>query len=416
MITIRSSGPRDAADGYVRHTAHIGATGIDDIWFMIPGDAQPVSEDWLLPVGIVVGMALGEDVHIAGRVSESLFDSADEIQRITEHRHDTLTRVRVTADEVGPAPESPQAHVASCFSCGVDSFHTVLDPEQGIDSLLYVHGLEALVGDERMLALVLPRVRDAAAELGLPLRLAETNWRTVVEPVAGHDYFASIPLIFAVAHLMGSDVTRLVLPSTCDPYFREDDPTSVTSYVRLWGTERTETVEHGRVPRFEKICGLVSSEVAMRHLRVCWLRRHPVYNCGRCVKCIRTRVHLKLAGAEGRCLTFPNRLDLDEVRRAPSETPIHLNYIDESIAEAQAQGLTDLAEALRVQRTRPAEDRAARHDSTGALDRFFDSLGRSYRKRRFDASLRRLKRRSRSEHLFSVFGPDRSRDKHVQEG
>jgi hypothetical protein len=413
MITIRSSGPRDAAEGYVRHTAHVDEANIDDIWFMTPGDVHPVSEDWLLPVGIVVGMALGEDVHIEGRVSESLLDAADEIQRIIEHRHDTLKRVRVTADEVGPAPEGPRPRVASCFSCGVDSFHTVLDPEQGIDSLLYVHGLEARVGDQRMLGLVLPRVRDAAAELGLPLRLAETNWRSIVEPLAGHDYFVSMPLIFSVVHLMGSEVTRLVVPGTHDPYFREDDPTSVASYVRLWGTARTETVEHGRVPRFEKIRSIVTSDVAMRHLRVCWLRRHPIYNCGRCVKCIRTRVHLRLAGAEGRCVTFPHTLDLEEVRRAPSETAIHLNYIDESIAEAEAQGLTDLAEALRVQRTRPAEERAARHDSTGALDRFVEGLGRSYRKRRFDASLRRLKRRSGSEHLFSLFGPDVSGGKHV---
>jgi hypothetical protein len=413
MIRIRSSGPQDAAEGYVRHTAHVEAANMDDIWFMTPADVQPVAEDWLLPVGIVVGMALGEDVHIEGRVSESLLDSVDEIQRITEHRHDSLRRVGVTADEVSHPPEGTRPHVASCFSCGVDSFHTVLDPDQTIDSLLYVHGLEALVGDERMLALVLPRVRDAAAELGLRLRLAETNWRSVVEPLAGHDYFATMPLIFAVAHLMGSDVTRFVLPGTSDPYFREDDPTSVASYVRLWGTARTETVEHGRVPRFEKIRGLVTSDIAMRHLRVCWLRRHPIYNCGRCVKCIRTRVHLELAGAEGRCATFPPTLDLEEVRRAPSETPIHLNYIDESIAEAEAQGLTDLAEALRVQRSRPADDRAARHDSTGAFDRFVEGLGRSYRKRRFDASLRRMKRQSGSEHLFSLFGPDVSEGEHV---
>jgi hypothetical protein len=203
---------------------------------------------------------------------------------------------------------------------------------------------------------------------------------------------------------MGSDLARLVVPGTHDPWSPPEDPSSVASYVGHWGTEGLEVVEHGHASRLEKIRCVAKSDIAMRRLRVCWARRHPVYNCGRCIKCMRTRVHLKLAGAEGRCETLPPHLPLDEIRRAQPETQVHLNYIDESIAAAESQGLTDLAAALRIQRDRRAEAptwwQAARAGSEHSLQR----LHRSYRKRRSDAALRRLKQRNGSDHLFNCLG------------
>jgi hypothetical protein len=373
---------------------------------MTPANTRPLSDDWLLPVGVVIGMALGEDVHIAGRVSESLLTSMEEIQRIAVLRRDALEHIRITADEVGPAPRAERPRVVSCFSAGVDAFYTVLDPGLEIDGLLYVHGLEAHVGDQRMLALALPQIRAAALELGRPLRLAETNWRSVIEPLAGNDYFVTMPLLFAIAHLMASEVTRLIVPGTHDPYFALENPSSVCSYVRLWGTQGLETVEHGHVPRFEKVRRLTESDVAMRRLRVCWGRRHPVYNCGHCVKCTRTRVQLKLAGAEGRCLTLPPRLTLREIRRAEPETPDHVSYIDENIAEAESQGLTDLAAALRFQRDQPAGATTWGQAARAESERFLRGLFRSYRKRRFDSRLRSLKQEAGFDHLFNYIRSD----------
>jgi hypothetical protein len=407
MIRIRPSAPQDAAKNYVRRTAHIeSAAGIDDIWFMTPTDTHPLSDDWLLPVSTVIGMALGEDVHIAGRVSERLLVSMEEIQRIGALRNDRLELVGITAEEVASTPGAEHARVVSCFSAGVDAFYTVLELAERIDELLYVHGFEAHVGDERVLARVLPQMRAAAAELRLPLRLAETNWRSVIEPFAGYDYFTGMPMIFAIAHLMGSDVARLVVPGTHDPWSPPEDPSSVATYVGHWGAEGLETIEHGHVSRLEKVRRVSESDIAMRRLRVCWDRRHPIYNCGTCVKCMRTRVHLKLAGAEGRCQTLPPHLSLGEIQRAQPETPVHLNYVDENIAAAESLGMADLATALRVQRSRVADSPTRRRVALAEPERFFRRLHRSYRKRRSDASLRRLKRRHGADHLFNCLSSE----------
>jgi hypothetical protein len=351
-------------------------------------------------------MALGEDVHIAGRVSEPLLAKMEEIQRVAVQRHDGLEHVRITSEEVAPAPRAEQPRVVSCFSAGVDAFYSVLDPSAKVDELLYVHGFEARVEDERLLALVLPQVRAAASELGKPLRLAETNWRSVIEPLTSHGYFVSMPMLFAVAHLMGSNLARLVVPGTHDPFFASEDPSSVPSYVGLWGTEALEIVEHGHVPRLEKVRRLTESDVAMHHLRVCWNRTGLAYNCGQCGKCLRTRVHLQFAGAEGRCRTLPPRLELDEIRSARPERAINLGYIDENIAEAESRGLTDLAAAMRVQRLQRPGAPTWRQAPGGKLMRSLRRLHRSYKKRRFDASLRSLRRQCGGDHLFNCLGAD----------
>ena len=99
-MKVWASAPQAAAEGYVRRTAHIESTaGIDDIWFMTPEDTRPLADDWLLAVGLVVGMTLGEDVHVAGRVSERRIGAIEEIQRVTMLRHPGLHHVRVTVDD-----------------------------------------------------------------------------------------------------------------------------------------------------------------------------------------------------------------------------------------------------------------------------------------------------------------------------
>lgn len=411
MIRVRASAPQPGAEGYTRHTAVIEAgTAVDDVWFMTPADTRPLTDDWLVPVGAVLGMVLGEAVHIEGRVSVRLLASMEEIQRIAVQRHDGLEHVRITAEHVSPTPPATRPRILSCLSCGVDAFHTALDPSERIDDFLYVHGFEAHSDELGLLARVLPHVRASAAELNKPLRLAETNWRSVIEPLTGHAYFVSVPMLFAIAYLMGSDVSRLVLPGTQDPDFPPDDPLSVCTYVQHWGTEGLETVETGHVPRLDKVRRLVESDVAMRHLRVCWNRDGVTYNCGRCEKCLRTRVNLKLANAEGRCDTLPPAISLREIVWMRTDLAAKPVYLDDNIEEAESRGLVDLAAALRVQR----EERVMTPTWWGAPrekgGRTLRRLRRSYQRRKHKATMRRLGRQRGDEHLFNSLGAGRLED------
>ncbi len=410
MIRLTPGEPEEIARGYARRTIHFESdTGLADVWFLSRADRRPLADDWLVPTGLMAGMAVGEDVHIAGTVSRRLMDSMDEIQRILLHRLEGLTRIRMTADEVAPTPRAAQPLTISALSGGVDAFYTALDADQRIDEHIYLHGYEERLSDHRLLTVVLPHIRAAARELGRRLNLGESNWRDVIGPVAGNRLFVAISHLLTYGYLMGSDVTRIIAPGTCDPYFDLGAPSSFGTYVSLWSTEGLETTEHGHVSRYEKVCRVVQSDIAMRHLRVCWTKNYPRYNCHTCVKCIRTRVHLKLAGAEGRCETLPPSLSLNAVRRAHPEMPIHGNYIDESIVLAEAQGMDDLAAALRAQRDQ-SSDRPTRRTMRARGRRFFRRLRDSVRKKLLDVSLRRVARRRGQDHPFNYVGVDPAPD------
>jgi hypothetical protein len=65
------------------------------------------------------------------------------------------------------------------------------------------------------------------------------------------------------------------------------------------------------VPRTEKIRLISADPVVMEVLRVCW--QDAGYNCGRCGKCLRTRLALHLLGVASP--TFPGTLDWGAVDR-----------------------------------------------------------------------------------------------------
>ena len=72
--------------------------------------------------------------------------------------------------------------------------------------------------------------------------------------------------------------------------------------------------------RVEKIIAVAESDVALRHLRVCWENRDGTYNCGQCPKCIRSQVALRIARRLEACETLPAEIDLDAVRSMPCGT------------------------------------------------------------------------------------------------
>jgi hypothetical protein len=118
------------------------------------------------------------------------------------------------------------------------------------------------------------------------------------------------------------------------------------------------------VTRAEKIRYLASSPLALAHLRVCWENRDGRYNCGRCEKCLRTMLSLRVAGGLGRCATLPARIDplaLLALHAPPKER----RYWHLVIAELRGAGVEpELVEAVEqmLRRSQWSESRMGRID------------------------------------------------------
>src|SRR5439155_14974464 len=82
-----------------------------------------------------------------------------------------------------------------------------------------------------------------------------------------------------------------------------------------WSTEAVQVHNDGcEAQRLDKLQLVIQSDVAMRHLRVCYSNKLDRYNCNRCEKCLRTKIALYALGALDRSQTLDSKLDLNRVK------------------------------------------------------------------------------------------------------
>ena len=153
----------------------------------------------------------------------------------------------------------------------------------------------------------------------------------------------------------------------------------------LWSTEAVEFVHEGaEARRIDKIMRIVEDAEALANLRVCFDDMNT--NCGRCAKCLRTMLPLRLLGVQS--APFPPGPTPSEVRRMTIESDIETVFLLETLELAGQAVDADLVEALRV-----ALRRHERRKLAVALDRAFAG-GRLKRLARrsqpAQASLRRI--------------------------
>lgn len=273
--------------------------------------------DPLLAAGLLPAMRLGLPLELPGPVSSRLLAQASTIQDIiltwdrAMRRDDPwYHRIEVRAEARTPAEAEaaalPPGRGAACFfTGGVDSFHSAIAHRHELDALVYVHGFDVAIDDLALRDRVVDGVRKAAALLGLPLVEVATDVRVVGDGngVGWEDYHGSA--LASVALLLAPEFSRFYLPATTT-YALLYPLGSHPLLDPLWSTEHVEIVHDGAdTTRLEKIAAIATEEAAQGYLRVCWENRGGAYNCGRCEKCVRTGVAIRIVGAEGRFRSLP---------------------------------------------------------------------------------------------------------------
>ena len=272
----------------------------------VPGNA-------ILAATVMRAMAQHRPLHVAAPVSRRLVDGARAFMRVLHGWLPELAEVALTTE--GTAEEPPGSATATFFSGGVDSFYTLLTQEATISHVLFIRGYDlSLERDHRLYATTLAAVRDVAAQLGKTMVPVASNIRLVLAPFVSWDFAHGAALLSVALGLGG--LGRVYVPGT---HTRRDSFPwgSHPATDPLWSTEALEVIHDGgnEVTRVQKVQRLAESDVALRHLRVCFENRYAAYNCGRCGKCLRTMVNLEVAGALTRCQTFRRPLRLRDVRR-----------------------------------------------------------------------------------------------------
>jgi hypothetical protein len=321
-------------------------------WLTGPGDA-------LLAALLLPAMRAGEDLVIEAAVSPRLREQAQTIMDIYQAWVPGLRAARrpnIVAPAASPAPST--GGTGLFFSCGVDSFYSLLrrttaqsEGEAAAKhlSLVLAYGFDIRSGNRPLFQQIARSARRVADETGRSLVIVETNVRSFSDPRVGWDFYHGAALA-SMGLLLGGLFDTVVIPSTHD--YGELVPWGSHPLLDpLWSTETVRFVHDGcEASRTEKVRHVAASPLALATLRVCWPDWGEEYNCGRCEKCIRTMLALHLAGVLSRSETF-----------SPTLEPALVRSLQLVTGDSSARVLKDLLRALEGREEDHALAEAVRH-------------------------------------------------------
>jgi colanic acid/amylovoran biosynthesis protein len=283
----------------------------------VPAGLAPARPDGspFLCATLLLAMRRAEDLDVRAPVSGPLLANARRIVDLYATWDPRLYRSRVAADAVAePAPRA--AGIGAFLSRGVDSLYSAAVPRAApgaITQLVFCDRLEpkhspSTRADEIRLA------EEAAARLGLPLAVLDSNVRELTDPVVGDWEDMAGAGLAMLANSLAGGLGHVVIPSS-------DGPTAVgpcgTSPLLdpLFSTAEVGIFHDTPLFRMDKVGWLARERPdLLPYLKVCFYEDRAD-NCGRCSKCVLTMLALEGAGVLGEATGFPDEFDADSLAK-----------------------------------------------------------------------------------------------------
>ncbi|MCX7800706.1 MAG: hypothetical protein N2109_10230 [Fimbriimonadales bacterium] len=207
--------------------------------------------------------------------------------------------------------------VASTFTGGIDSWFTLLTHNEDgcsprIGAALFIHGLDSDHRSTEVREGLETRLGSLARAMGVQPMFLATNFRRDFARVSW-SHRSHGACIAGMAMLLSERIHTLLLPSSAPlDALRPWGFHPLTDQRASNGLLRVEQ-DGWEYARYEKTVRVARSDAALAGLRVCYTK-DGLRNCGRCEKCIRTKIQLAIEGALDRCPSL-GPLDLKTVAR-----------------------------------------------------------------------------------------------------
>lgn len=298
----------------------------ETLWYSIEekfGDFVTDFCDAPLLALLIPAMAKGEDLYIAGTISERLwYNVSGPYQRLLRHIIPSLRQVEIIPEEV-QARDQRAPGVATGFSCGIDSYCVLADhcysdvpPGFKITHLLFNNVGSHGKGGERLFRERFSRIKPVADRLGLPIIRVNSNV----------DEFYGQGLNFEQTHTPRNASVPLLLQGGIGRYMYASAVNykevfvgatyrmgySDTISLPLISTEALDAFSVGsEYTRVEKTLRVAEIPESYSTLDVC-IRGDKAGNCSTCWKCMRTLVTLDIAGLLDR---YSDSFDIDAYKQ-----------------------------------------------------------------------------------------------------
>jgi hypothetical protein len=345
-VNIRAAGPTVRMTGRVERAG--GAVVEPYVEYEVDPEFVGAAPEVFAAAMLLPAMRAGEALRIDAPISPRLAVMLPRIRDVFHTWWPDLSRIDIDLTPAAAgAPAPPPDRAATFFSGGVDSFYTFLKHHRGHGTLpapmthvIFMRGTETRLERQRGVDETEKGVREMAARMGAQLIVGETNFRSVLQGPEQtlswerHYYgsalaaialglspglaFICIPAGYSYNHLLAFGSTPLV-----------DEMFSTERLLVLHdGAEANRAMKVGRIVEWDR-------DLVAQHLRVCLENRGGASNCGRCKKCVRTAVPLRVLGVWNDAALFTDK-STDHWERAMAQD--YLVLTEENLAFAQAHG------------------------------------------------------------------------------
>lgn len=357
---------REVAEGSVSLKAHVRFDSavrqpIDLYYTFFGVEEEQIDDtaDAFAAACLIKSMRVNEPLEITSPISNRLHVMLPRIRDIYHTWWPALfKRVPIRTTPRSELPAAPQKTTATFFSGGVDSFYSLLKHhEEGaaagrpLTHLVFMRGVETPIETTKGVEDSEEWVRRVADELGVKAIFGITNVRTHV--MSNWEKYDHGSALASIGLCLSPVIGHMCIPSAFS-YGHQVPHGSSPLVDEMFSSDRMFIFHDGsEVTRAEKVASIIrwNKELGLRYLRVCLGNFGGAYNCGRCRKCVRTAIPLKVLGVLSEAETFMNK---DDAHWEDILAKDHLELLRENYEFALRQGTNPkltkmLNQALRKQ-------------------------------------------------------------------
>ena len=275
------------------------------LWFQFSKSIEPPEDkdcdSYLLAV-LMDAMGEGRDIIVKGSVSFGLLSNLTEYQAAwNKWLPDIYSIIDIKVDA---AKENghPVSGTICAFSGGVDSMFSVWRHSQGKNSYRsqniklcsLVHGFDIPLPDTAAFDNVTQNAITALYDIGIKIGPIKTNYREISR--AKWIYAHAAALVAALANFKKVAGTCLIGSGFAYNYIVTPwGSTPITDF--LLSSDDFIVIHDGAShTRTEKVKEISEWKVGIANLRVCWQGAMKDRNCGKCEKCVRTKLCFLASG------------------------------------------------------------------------------------------------------------------------
>jgi hypothetical protein len=278
----------------------VGPDDVIQVWIDGVDRINQVRNDFAAWYFLPIAMRAGRDLRIEGEGSEETIRNARRMSEIWETwlpHH--FTAVNVSFDTVSPrrAVDGHRKRSLCCYSGGLDSTHALLTRHRAGETqdLLTLHGMDYRLEDKEKFEAFKDKIAPFSRLVGdghiFVSTDAHASYRTRRINKWGH--FSHIFVLAGSGFLFSEEYDDILIAAD----YRIDQqfiahPWGSNGATNIYfddGHTRLTTLE-GNLSRTEKTAMILTSKEALQSVSFCSVYQWRPNNCGRCQKCMRTKV------------------------------------------------------------------------------------------------------------------------------